>query len=89
MDEPDEPRRATLDEFIRRCTEEHDCVLLKMDLMGPRGPEVSEYLVRSNGHARQCPLPRIDRSIPLPSSMLWSMCNRLGLSCADFGLFVG
>lgn len=84
-----DPTRATLDEFIEICRTKYGFELLTLEMRGPRGDEVAEYLVRRNGHVLECVLPRLPRNVPLPSEQLASMCNRLGLSCAEFGLFIG
>lgn len=84
-------RLATLAELIEICVKNHGCRLLKLepDPSGPRGPEESWYLTRTNGGLRNAMLPSIDRDKPLPARVIRSICSRLGIPAFEFGLFVG
>lgn len=79
----------TLGQFVRRACSDYGCTHEKgsVTLFGPDGESrVSALSREENGERKVVVLPFLDDGERLTPHLLRSLCRRLGLPLADFGL---
>lgn len=76
----------TLGEFVRIVTTKYDGVLKESTITGPKGTASVRRLIRHVSSLHIADLPGISDNTMLSWTVIRSLCNRLDIPVAEFGL---